>query len=363
MVRDNTSADTLTGSDVPSLPSPSADQGHGKRVPAPRKVSLPSPRADDQLPSSFGKRVRSLSMDEAEGQVHRTYHTKSAVELPQVQTIAERKKQRDTVAARVAQNRQISLNKMKQARSHAKDKGEKLMQIKSAVFDANEITSPEQSKLAAKVRKQVQKYDLRKAKEAKLAAKNENRRRSISLGEIEFGGGAMRFVEAITDEVTAKERREEYGNKAQRESNTKDNLYHVGREILIFDGATLKVERASIMFLDRMTDEFFFYTSAHTTFRFNKKKGIAGWVYKTGLVVNIDNAYEDERFNKEVDAESGFVTRNILCCPIMCNGNVLAILQFVNKKAGAEFDTEDVKLVKETADRLGQVVADALALL
>lgn len=201
-----------------------------------------------------------MSMDEAEGQVHRTYHTKSAVELPQVQTIAERKKQRDTVAARVAQNRQISLNKMKQARSHAKDKGEKLMQIKSAVFDTNEITTLEQSKLAAKVRKQVQKDDLRKAKEAKLAAKNENRRRSISLGEIEFGGGAMRFVEAITDEVTAKERREEYGNKAQRESNTKDNLYHVGREILNFDGATLKAERASIMFLDRMTDEFFFYT-------------------------------------------------------------------------------------------------------
>jgi hypothetical protein len=127
-VRDNTSAPSIKD-DVLSLPSPSADKGHGKRVPALMKAPLLSPHADDQLPSSVGKRIRSLSMDstEAEGQVHHTYHTKSAVELPQVQTIAERKKQRDTVAARVAQNRQISLKKINQARSHTKDKGEKLM--------------------------------------------------------------------------------------------------------------------------------------------------------------------------------------------------------------------------------------------
>ena len=142
---------------------------------------------------------------------------------------------------------------------------------------------------------------MRKAKEAKLAAKNRNRHQSVSMGEVDFGG--MRFIEAVTDKVTANERREEYDNKAQRESNTKDNLYPVGREILNIDRATLKAERFAIIFLDQMNDEIFFYTSAHTTFRFNVKNGVAGWVYKAKVVANIDNAYEDPRFNKEVDAE------------------------------------------------------------
>ena len=52
-----------------------------------------------------------------------------------------------------------------------------------------------------------------------------------------------------------------------------------------------------------------------------------------------------------------------MCCPIVFNNTVLAILQFVNKKAGEKFDTEDVKVVKETAARLRQIIADALAML
>ncbi|GMH59454.1 hypothetical protein TrRE_jg10354 [Triparma retinervis] len=235
--------------------------------------------------------------------------------------------------------------------------------MKTAVFDPNKASTAEQTRLAKQVALQVKRHDMLKAKEARLALKNTNRRRSISMGGQEFGGGAMRFVSAISPSITSTERREAYGNRAQRESNTRTDLYHVGREILNMDRATLKAERSCIMFLDKMRDEFFFYTTAHATFRFNVKKGIAGYVYKSGLVTNIDNAYSDPRFNSEVDAESGFVTRNVLCCPILFGGEVIAVVQFVNKRGGEKFDREDVKLVKETAARLGQVVADALAML
>ena len=71
----------------------------------------------------------------------------------------------------------------------------------------------------------------------------------------------VRFVEAITDTVTAKERREEYGNRVQRQNSTKDNLYSVGREILASVLASLRAERAAIIFVDKKTDEFFFYTT------------------------------------------------------------------------------------------------------
>ena len=42
---------------------------------------------------------------------------------------------------------------------------------------------------------------------------------------------------------------------------------------------------------------------------------------------------------------------------------MLAILQFVNKRGGEKFDAEDVKVVTETAAKLGQIIADALAML
>lgn len=50
--------------------------------------------------------------------------------------------------------------------------------------------------------------------------------------------------------------------------------------------------------------------------RFSANKGISGYVAMTGQVLNIENAYEDPRFNKEIDQKTGYRTRNILCMPI-----------------------------------------------
>jgi cAMP-specific phosphodiesterase len=60
--------------------------------------------------------------------------------------------------------------------------------------------------------------------------------------------------------------------------------------------------------------------------------GIAGYVAKTGKVVNIPNAYEDERFNREVDKQTGYRTRTILCLPIMYEGTTVAVAQLINKQ-------------------------------
>lgn len=57
--------------------------------------------------------------------------------------------------------------------------------------------------------------------------------------------------------------------------------------------------------------------------RFGKEKGIAGTVARTGVHLNIKDAYNDPRFNKEVDTRTGFITRSILCMPIMGVDGVL----------------------------------------
>ncbi|MCW5829783.1 MAG: GAF domain-containing protein [Deltaproteobacteria bacterium] len=74
-------------------------------------------------------------------------------------------------------------------------------------------------------------------------------------------------------------------------------------------------------------------------------KGIAGYVAATGETINIPDAYQDARFNPEVDRQTGYRTRNILCMPLRDhNENVMAVLQVLNKRTGP-FTREDEELL------------------
>ncbi|XP_063587932.1 probable 3',5'-cyclic phosphodiesterase pde-5 isoform X5 [Penaeus indicus] len=74
--------------------------------------------------------------------------------------------------------------------------------------------------------------------------------------------------------------------------------------------------------------------------RFAIGKGIAGIVAQTGQVLNIPDAYADPRFNRTVDQLTGYVTKSILCMPIFIRGNVIGVMQMVNKHGGI-FSKED----------------------
>lgn len=69
--------------------------------------------------------------------------------------------------------------------------------------------------------------------------------------------------------------------------------------------------------------------------------GIAGIVAQTGEIINISNAYEDKRFNPEIDKISHYETRSILCVPMKNREDqIVGVFQLLNKKNGT-FDGED----------------------
>ncbi|CAF3996645.1 unnamed protein product [Rotaria sp. Silwood2] len=72
----------------------------------------------------------------------------------------------------------------------------------------------------------------------------------------------------------------------------------------------------------------------HACIRFPMDKGIAGYVATTGKTLNIIDAYSDERFNRDIDQKTGYKTKTLLCMPIMIQGNVIGVVQMVNKKNG-----------------------------
>ncbi|XP_031441005.1 cGMP-specific 3',5'-cyclic phosphodiesterase isoform X2 [Clupea harengus] len=80
--------------------------------------------------------------------------------------------------------------------------------------------------------------------------------------------------------------------------------------------------------------------------RLDWNKGIVGHVAATGQPLNIRNAYEDSRFNAEVDQITGYKTQSILCMPIKNHRDeVVGVAQAINKKCGenSAFTEQDEK--------------------
>ncbi len=74
-------------------------------------------------------------------------------------------------------------------------------------------------------------------------------------------------------------------------------------------------------------------------------EGIAGWVAQTREIVNLPDAYADQRFYPAVDVKSGYRTRSILSVPMLgALGGLVGVLQVLNKQDGP-FTTSDEELL------------------
>jgi putative ABC transport system ATP-binding protein len=91
--------------------------------------------------------------------------------------------------------------------------------------------------------------------------------------------------------------------------------------------------------------------------------GIAGAVAQSGASLRIDDAYADPRFNREVDRQTGFTTRSILCLPVKNQaGEVFAVAQLLNRRDGQPFDTADEDRFAEFIRSIGVIFETQLGL-
>jgi phosphoserine phosphatase RsbU/P len=82
--------------------------------------------------------------------------------------------------------------------------------------------------------------------------------------------------------------------------------------------------------------------------------GIAGHVAVTGQVANVSDAYQDPRFNPEIDKRTGFRTRAVLCAPLFSHkGRLIGVIQVLNKRGGGAFSAEDETLLAAFASHAG----------
>ena len=72
-------------------------------------------------------------------------------------------------------------------------------------------------------------------------------------------------------------------------------------------------------------------------------KGIAGWVFEHGEPLVIPEAYLDDRFFKEADRMTGFVTRSFLCAPLKRDSEMIGVLQILNPREKKSFGPDDME--------------------
>ncbi len=129
-------------------------------------------------------------------------------------------------------------------------------------------------------------------------------------------------------------------------------------------GAAARVaeaDRCSLFLLDRERGELWSKVAQGTgELRFPVASGIAGAVATSGRPVNIPDAYADPRFNREVDAATGYRTRSILAVPMLdARGEVVGVLQALNRRDGA-FNGEDEELLTALGGQAAVAVENAV---
>ena len=80
--------------------------------------------------------------------------------------------------------------------------------------------------------------------------------------------------------------------------------------------------------------------------RFLNDVGIAGRVFATHESLIINDAYADPQFNRDIDEQTGYTTKSIVCAPVTtARGAVIGVAQVLNKRSG-DFDAEDLALLE-----------------
>ncbi len=87
-------------------------------------------------------------------------------------------------------------------------------------------------------------------------------------------------------------------------------------------------------------------------------QGVAGWVAYSGELLNVPDPYSDPRFFSGVDSDSGFTTRSILCVPLIVDGQVIGVMEAVNKDSG-NFEEADERLLTALASSAAIAIAKA----
>ena len=104
----------------------------------------------------------------------------------------------------------------------------------------------------------------------------------------------------------------------------------------------LDADRGTVFLYDELTDELVVRVATELgTIRIPANKGIVGESAQTHKLINVPDCYADDRFNRDIDKQTGYRSRCMLTIPLLgFEDSLVGVLQILNKNDGI-FDEED----------------------
>jgi signal transduction histidine kinase/putative methionine-R-sulfoxide reductase with GAF domain len=111
----------------------------------------------------------------------------------------------------------------------------------------------------------------------------------------------------------------------------------------------VEADRATLYLLDEANNELVSRIVVGQKVRSIRMKvgaGIAGTVAQTGKPFRLDDAYSDERFERQWDQLTGYRTTSMLAAPLKNHlGRTIGVIQVLNRLSGGGFTSEDEALL------------------
>ncbi len=126
----------------------------------------------------------------------------------------------------------------------------------------------------------------------------------------------------------------------------------------------MRVETGSILLREPDADELYFAKTLHgnveefASFRIRVGQGIVGWVAQTGQSALVPDTSNDPRWFSGIDRETGFVSRSIVCVPLIAKGETVGVIELLNKKNGV-FTDDDLRLLESIAAPVAIAIQNA----
>ncbi len=150
-------------------------------------------------------------------------------------------------------------------------------------------------------------------------------------------------------------------NSSLSEDAVFNSMLEKSVELLAAEAGTIAILESNN---DHLRNLVFRYTYGETAenirgVRVGENHGLIGWVVSQNEPVIVNEVKKDSRFLPDIDYQTGFDTRSILCTPIRSDKNVIGAIEILNIKEG-QFDQDDLVLLNTIVDVASLTIKNSL---
>jgi len=127
----------------------------------------------------------------------------------------------------------------------------------------------------------------------------------------------------------------------------------------------MESEASSCMLYDETTDELYFEVALGEkaedikTMRLKRGAGIAWKCLEENRTLTVNDVQHEKSHYAQADEKARFVTRNLVATPMIDEGQIIGVLEVLNKRGDVPYDEQDAKILSIVAEWAGVAIAKA----